>query len=180
VIGFLRFVGVINVAIWLGGAVFLTFAGRPALFSPEMQSLLEAKNFPYFSGAIAQVVLERYYNFHVVCGVIAFMHLLAEWLYFGRPGRKLSFSLLIGLFVLTLIQGNWVQARMKAYHTTRYAVNVPAPERDAAAASFRSWESVWHLFNLLMIAGLTAHLWRVAHPSDNLRFVSSVKFRGGP
>src|SRR5262245_44801334 len=79
VIGFLRFIGIINAAIWLGGSVFFALFAEPAIFSPAMLTLLEAKNFPYFSGAIAQILAERYYHFHLTCAVIAFLQLLAEW-----------------------------------------------------------------------------------------------------
>src|SRR6266496_2641930 len=54
VIGFLRFLGILNAGVWLGAAIFFTFGAGPALFSQETQNLLGPKNYPYFSGAIAQ------------------------------------------------------------------------------------------------------------------------------
>jgi hypothetical protein len=40
-------------------------------------SVLGAMNFPFFSGAVAQIVLGRYFHLDVVCAVIA-LHLSAE------------------------------------------------------------------------------------------------------
>jgi Domain of unknown function (DUF4149) len=178
VIGFLRFIGIINAAIWLGGTVFFALFAEPAFFSPDMHALLEAKNFPYFSGAIAQIVAERYYHFHLICAVIAFLQLLAEWLYLGRPGRKVSFSLLAGLLVLGLFGDHWLQPKLKTLHRTRFLVSAQPAEREAAARSFGAWQMVDHLLELCVIGGLIVYVWRAANPSDTLRFVSSVKFRG--
>ena len=177
-IGFLRFIGVINAAIWLGGTVFFVLFAEPAFFSPDMLALLEAKNFPYFSGAIAQIIAARYFHFHLICAVIAFLQLLGEWLYLGRPGRRASFSLLLGLLVLGLIGDHWVQPKLKALHKARYQANTPPAEREAAARSFGSWRIASHLLELCMIGGLVIYVWRAANSSDTLRFVSSVKFRG--
>jgi hypothetical protein len=179
VIGFLRFVGVVNAAVWLGGSVFFTVSAGPAFFSPEMAAVLgqSEDSFRNYAGQIAQVVLGRYYRFHVTCAVIAWLHLLAEWLYLGRPWRKFAFSLLGALFVLTLIGGNGLQPRLKALHHTRYYSSQPA-EREAAAKSFRLWHGISQVLNVLMIGGLVLYLWRTANPADTPRFISSVKFRG--
>jgi Domain of unknown function (DUF4149) len=178
VIGFLRFIGVINAAVWLGGTLFFTVIARPALGSPDMQALLGAGNFPYFSGAVAQLLLARCFHFQITCAVIAWCHLLAEWLYLGRPVRNFSFSLLAALLVCVLLGGYWLQPRLKRLHNLQYAVNVQPASREFAAKSFRVWHAVSQGVNLLMIGGLIIYVWRAANPSDKLRFVSSVKFRG--
>ena len=135
------------------------------------------ENFRNYAGQIAQVVLGRYYHFHVACAVIAWLHLLAEWLYLGRPSRKFAFGLLGALFVLTLVGGNGLQPKLKALHHTRYYSNQQA-EKDAATQSFRLWHGISQVLNVLMIGGLVFYLWRTANPSDTPRFISSVKFRG--
>jgi hypothetical protein len=178
VIAFLRFVGLLNAAIWLGAAVFFTFGARPACVSPEMETLLGAKNFPFFSGAFEQLVMARYFFVLSLSGVIALLHLLAEWLYMGRPARKFSLALLAGLLTMVLIGGVWVEPRLKKLHATRYAANTQSDQRDAAAKSFRVWQACSQVINLVMIAGLVVYVWRVANPSDAPRFISSVKFRG--
>jgi hypothetical protein len=178
VIGFLRLIGIMNAAVWLGGAVFFTTGASPALFSPAMEKLLGASNFPYFAVAIEQVVLTRYFHFLTACAVIALLHLMAEWLYLGRPSRKFSFSLLAALFVFALFCGNWLQPRLKELHAASYASNVQPAFRETAAKSFRTWHAISGGINILMIGGLVVYMWRVANPSDTPRFISSVKFRG--
>jgi hypothetical protein len=143
-----------------------------------VEVLLGAKNFPYFSGAFEQLVTERYFSVLSLTAVIALLHLVAEWLYMGRPARKFSLALLAGLLTLVLIGGMWVEPRLKKLHTIRYAVNTQSDQRDAAAKSFGIWHAGSQIINLAMIAGLVIYVWRVANPLDAPRFISSVKFRG--
>jgi len=167
-----------NAAVWLGAAVFFTVGAGPALFSPDMRRLVGENNFPYFSGAIDQIVLTRYFHLQLACGIVALLHLLAEWLYLGRPARKFSLSLVVGLLALALIGGKGLQPGLKEFHRRQYAVNVPPAQREAAAKSFRMYDIAWQFVNLVMLGGLVVYVWRVANPSDTLRFVSPVKFRG--
>jgi len=177
VIGFLRFVGVLNAAVWFGAAVFFTFGAGRAPFSPEMKALLGPNNYPYFSGAIAQILIARYFQLQFICGLIAWLHLLAEWLYLGKSPRKLRLGLLVGLCLATLMGGYWLQPRLKALHAVKYGVNQRPEVRESAGRSFRAWHGVSVGVNLLLVAGLAVYLWRVANPSDETRFVSAVKFR---
>lgn len=166
-----------NAAIWLGAAVFFTFGAGPAVFSHDMQQVLGANNFPYFSGAIAQVLLVRYFDLLLACAVAALLHLSAEWLYSGRPARKSSLALLIALLGLALLGGNWLQPKLKKLNEIHYAANMPAARRAYAARWFRIWHATATAANLLMIGGLIVYTWRVANPAEPLRFVSPVKFR---
>ena len=70
-IGFLRIVGLLNAAVWFGAAVFFTFGVGLVPFSPEMKTLLGSNNAPYFSGAIAQIFIARYFHFQLACGAVA-------------------------------------------------------------------------------------------------------------
>jgi hypothetical protein len=176
VIGFLRFVGILNAAVWFGTAIFFTFGTGLVPFSQEMRNLLGPSNFPFFSGAIAQILIARYFHFQVGCAMIAALHLLAEWLYLGKYPQKLQAGLLIGLASAALIGGYWLQPRLKALHATKYSVNTRPEIREAAARSFKAWHGVSQVVNLLMVGGLAVYLWRAANPSDQTRFVSAVKF----
>jgi hypothetical protein len=178
VIGFLRFVGILNAAVWFGGAVFFTFWSGRAPFSPEMKALLGPQNYPYFSGAIAEILIARYFNLQFTCSIIAILHLLAEWLYLGRFPQNARLALLLGLCLAVLAGGYWLQPRMKALHAIKYAQNQPLRLRESASRSFRAWHGISMGVNLLLVAGLAVYLWRVANPSDEMRFVSAVKFRG--
>lgn len=176
-IGFLRFVGILNAAVWFGAAVFFTFWSGRVPFSPEMKALLGPHSYPYFSGAIAEILIARYFNLQLLCSIIAVVHLLAEWLYLGRFPQNSRLALLLGLCLAVVLGGYWLQPRMKALHAVKYAVNQPAQVRESAGRSFRAWHGVSMSVNLLVVAGLAVYLWRVANPSDETRFVSAVKFR---
>jgi len=177
VIAFLRFIGLMNAAVWLGAVVFFALGASPVCVSARMETLLHAANFPFYSVAIQQVLMSRYFAFLLATAIIALLHLLAEWLYMGRPARTVSLALLTGLLALVLIGGLWLQPRLATLHTARYATNATPDERDAAAKSFRLWHAGSQVIHVLMIAGLVIYVWRVAHPSDAPKFISSVKFR---
>ena len=168
--------GILNAAVWFGTAIFFSFGAGLAPFSQEMRNLLGPNNFPYFSGAIAQILIARYFFFQVGCACVAVLHLSAEWLYLGKYPQKLQFGLCIGLASAALIGGYWLQPRMKALHATKYGVNTQPAIRAAADRSFKAWHGVSQAVNLLMIGGLAVYLWRAANPSDPTRFVSATKF----
>ena len=174
-IGFLRFVGILNAGVWFGTAIFFTFGVGSAPFSPEMKTLLGPNNAPYFSGAIAQILIARYFRFQIACALIAFVHLLAEWLYLGKYPQRLQVALVIGLSAAALLGGCWLQPRMRALHATKYALNTRPEIRAAADRSFRAWHGAAQVINLLMVGGLAAYLWRATNPSDPTRFVSAVR-----
>ena len=176
-IGFLRFVGLLNAAVWLGAAVFYTLNAAPALVSVDVQSVLGARSFPYFSGAIANIVLLRYFHLHFVCATLALIHVVAEWLYLGRAPRRIWTGLLVTLFWLGLLGSFWLGPKLGELHRNQYRSNTPPGEREAASKSFHAWQGVLQVVNVLMLAGVAVYFWRAAHPSDELRFVGSPKLR---
>jgi hypothetical protein len=169
-------VGILNAAVWFGTAIFFTFGAGLAPFSQEMKTLLGPNNYPYFSGAIAQILIARYFHFQLACGIVAVLHLLAEWLYLGKFPRKLQVGLLIGLCAAALFGGCWLQPRLKTWHATRYGTSTRPELREAAIRSFRIWHGVSQVVNVLLVGGLAAYLWRAANPSEPTRFVSALKF----
>jgi hypothetical protein len=102
---------------------------------------------------------------------------LAEQFYFGRAPQKRWLSLLIGLFVLTLLGNYWLQPKLNHWHTNRYAVNAPPQVRATAADSFQLWHGISQAVNLLMLVGLGVYLIRVGTPGESTRFIGSGKFR---
>jgi len=99
VIGLLRFVGLMNAAVWFGAAVFWLLGAGPSARSGDMLALLGAKNFPYYSITIAEILNARYFNLHFVCAAIALLHLAAEWLYIGNAPRRPWLALLASLVI---------------------------------------------------------------------------------
>jgi hypothetical protein len=178
VIGFLRFVGIANAAVWLGAAIFYTVCAGPAVVSSDMQALLGPKYFPYFSGTTAQIILARYFHFHLVCATIALLHLLAERIYLGRTAHRLWLGLLVTLFGFSLLGSVWLGPKLARLHRGQHVLNAAPAQREAAAKSYRLWHGVFQAVNVLMIGGVAVCLWRVANPPDELRFVGSPKFRG--
>ena len=70
--GFLRFLGLFNAAVWVGGSVFFSFLAAPVFFTPEIKSLTP----PPANGLVAQAMLGRYFTLHILCGIVAVVHLL--------------------------------------------------------------------------------------------------------
>ena len=176
--GILRFIGMANAAVWLGGAIFYTIGFAPALGSQDIVTVLGPTNFPYFSGAIAQVALTRYFHLQLACATVALLHWVVEWLYLGRAPRKFWTYLLVALFWVSVVGSFWLGPKLRELHRTQYLVNAAPGQREAAAKSFHTWQAVFQGLNVLMIAGVAVYFWRAANPSDELRFVGSAKIRG--
>ena len=164
-------------AVWLGAAVFYTLTAAPALVSADIQSVLGPKSYPYFSGAIANIVLVRYFHLHFVCAILALIHVVAEWLYLGRAPRKIWTGLLVTLFWFGLLGSFWLGPKLGELHRAQYRTSATPAEHAAASKSFSAWQGMFQAVNLLMLAGVAVYFWRAAHPSDELRFVGSPKLR---
>jgi hypothetical protein len=177
VMRFLRFVGLMNAAVWFGAAVFFTFAAGPALFSQDMRRLLGENQFPYFSGAIAQVVIQRYFHLQIICGVVALLHTLAECFCVSRPLQKFGLGLLLGLLLCSFVGGYVMQPKIKDLHVRKYAMNYRPEIRQSAAKSLRVWHGMAQAVNLLMLGGLSLYLWRVARLVGAARFIAPGKFQ---
>jgi hypothetical protein len=181
VIGFLRFVGVTNAAVWLGASVFFTFAAGPAFFSEAMKSLLGPNNYPAYSGAIAQLVIERYFLLQHICGAVALAHLAAGWLYAGRALPRLTTWLLVALVAINLAGGFIVQPKLRRLHEQMYPDKyglAPVPAKvEEARKSFRAWHGVSQAANLAVLLGLLFYHWQIVGQGAATR-VSGGKFGG--
>jgi len=166
----LRFVGILNAAIWLGGAVYFSFVAGRLPFSGEMQALL-GKSHDYYSGAIAMMGVSRYFTFHLFCSIVALVHLAAEWLYQDRRNRKFMLWLVGTLLALTLLGGYWLQPKMRNLHRIKYAANYPETARAAAAKSFGRWHALSMTMNLFMMGGLVIYTMHMTRPPEVARFV---------
>jgi hypothetical protein len=166
-----------NAVVWLGSALFFTFAAEPAVFYTDMRAALKVASESYYPGAIANVVATRYYYLALACAVVALLHLLVEWLYLGKPGKKPVLYLLLGLLVLTLIASNAVQPAMAQLNRKHFTAVQPV-DRQSAGRYFHVLHMTSRAFNVLIIGGLLWYTWRIVSPSDTLRFVRPVQFRG--
>ncbi len=174
-IGLLRFVGLMNAAIWFGATVFFALNAHPALVSSaEVKDLLGPKNFPYFSVVLGQILAVHYFHLFLACSLVAILHLVAEWLYLGKYPARLWLGLVIGLWVGGLLQSYWIQPRLKEWHRAQFT---QSQQGAAAARAFQIWSRFSTALNAVMLVGLGVYLWRVANPSNPTRFVSATKFR---
>jgi hypothetical protein len=165
-------VGILNAAVWCGSAIFLTVA-IPGIFSPELKNLLTAERV----GFAAEAVVARFFLLQYWCGAIALAHLLAEWLYGGRPARRLNLALVLAMLAVALAGGLWAQPKMNDLHLHKYFGKIPE-QRAQAAKSFALWHAASESANVLVIGGLILYLWRVSVPPENPRFVGFNKIRG--
>jgi hypothetical protein len=176
----LRFVGILNAAVWLGAALFFTLAAAPAIFSPELKRIFGQAHV----GLVAQTVLADYFVLQYWCGGIALAHLLAEWVYLGKPLQRLTTWLVVGLVGLGLLGGLGLQPPLRHWHQVKYSTELfrreihPAEERARAARLFGLWHGVSQAMNLVVLAGLGVYLWQVSMTRDGTRFTPTAKFRG--
>ena len=172
-VGLLRFIGLVNAAVWFGGLVFFTLAVGPAFFSDEMEQLLGRPH----AGAAAQVVLSRYFGLQLWCAGIALAHLIAEWLYTARPFQRFALMLLMALFGIGLLGGFVLQPKMEKLHLQKYAMQSTPEERQRADRSFGILHGTAMVLNLFVMAGVLVYLWHVAKPVNTTRFASVTRFR---
>jgi hypothetical protein len=167
-------VGILNAAVWLGASFLFLFVVDPASTSSEMKDLIGARNYPYFSISIDQLIAARYYHLYLACSIFALAHLTAEWLYLGRYPKRLWLGLAVSLCFLGLVQNYWLQPNLKSWHRLSHSEKTKS---DDAARTFRTWAGISKFSDILVICGLTLYLWRLENPSDSARFVSATKFR---
>ena len=168
----LRFVGIVNAAIWFGAAFFATLAVGPAFFSEAVLRLLGR---PY-AGAVAQEIWGRYYILQYCCGSIAVIHLLVLWIFTGRPLARWTLALLGVMLALVLWSGIWIQPQLRRLHLAIYGVRSTPVLVEQSRTSFRRWHGVAQTANALVLAGLLLYLWQVTRTAPALRFVSQAKF----
>lgn len=181
--GVLRFAGLLIAAIWLGGALYFSFAAGTLPFSPEMKALVgkmgdaNAGFQAYFIGAAAQLGVARYFKFQLICCILALAQLAVEWMYQERRGRKSLLAMLLVILGLTLLGDIALLPKMKELHAIKYAPNYPAVQRDAAAGSFKRWHAASQVANLFVLGGLVVYLFNMSRPPDMARFVRPPQFR---
>lgn len=169
--------GMLNAAVWLGAAVFCSTAVLAALNSQDMVNLVGVKYFAQLSGAVTQIIFARLYQLQIACALLAWLHLLGEWLYLGRSPRRWLVALLTGLFTLSLMGSLWLGPRLRGLHRAQITPNAQLEARDRAARSLRWWNGVFQAVNVVMIGGVLVYFWRVTKAHEAPRFVRPVNFR---
>jgi len=175
VAGLLRFIGLFNAAVWMGGSIFFSFLAGSVFFSPEVMRFTP----PPYNGLVAQAMLERFFLLHYICGGIAIVHLFADWL--EKPGTfpKKPIFYVVVLLGLALLGGKWISPKLTIWHQQKYEFQVksegPPPMiepkaysnevRQDAKLKFSIWHGVSQTVNLIMLIMLVWRFWRLSHPT---------------
>lgn len=178
----IKLVGSLNAALWFGATLFFTFAVGPAFFSPETLALFGAAQNEgtarFYAGSVAQIALERYFVVQYICGGIALLHLLVDWLYTGRKAQSLQKYVVYGLCVLVLIGGLVIQPALHKYHQIQYGVGgrVTIQQAQQARQSFRTLHVVSMIMNYLVVGGALFYFCKMLPGDSTPRFVSRSKY----
>ena len=173
--GLLRIAGLFNAAIWFGASLAFTFVFGRAVFSDDMRHVLGDTHFPFYAGAIATVMVSRFFDLQMVCGLIALLHTAAEWMYLSRPLPRL-WRLSMGLACAVILFGAFVaQPKIKELHRTKYDLRATADQRAHAATWLKIWHGASQGANLVVLAVLGCYLWRVASAPAAGRLAAPMK-----
>ena len=162
----------LNAAVWCGSAIFLVI-GLPVIFSPDLKRMLTDAGV----GFAAEAIVGRFFILQYWCGGIALAHLLAEWLYCGRPLWRLNLALVLVVLSIALVGGIAAQPKMRALHIAKYYGRTSEQQMQAAKA-FATWHAASESANLLAIVCLVWYLWQVNREQEHPRFVNFSKIRG--
>jgi hypothetical protein len=167
----------LNAAVWLGAVVFCSTALLVAMNSRDAVGLIGSPYFAQVSGGLTQIIFTRLFHLQVLCAIIAWLHLVAEWMYLGRIPRRIWVGLMTLLFSLSLLGSLWLSPKLTRLQRAQYLPNLTAEQRVVAQRGFNFWDSVFQVVNVFLIGGVTVYFWRVTHAQDEPRFVSPSKFR---
>jgi hypothetical protein len=163
----LRFIGVLNAAVWCGASIFLLVA-LPAVFSEDLKHRIGTMG-PVGVGWVAEAIMARYFILQYCCAAVGLIHLALEWLYCGKPLLQRNLAILLMLLGLALVGGLWLQPKLKELHGIKYFALTQAA-RDQADRSFKAWHGASECGNLVVIGGLLVYLWRTTRTGDQARF----------
>jgi hypothetical protein len=170
----LRYLAVLNAAIWLGATVFFTFGAGPAIFGPDVALFLPK---PY-RARVAEEVIARLFTLQQVCGTFALALLLADCVRAGRWVRRVHLGVAGGLLLAALFAGFWLAPRLHHLQQVRYSPQATPAEQATAVRSFNAWHGFSQVMNLAVLAGLLFHLGAVSRPPETPKLANT--FRGHP
>ncbi|MBI1839795.1 MAG: hypothetical protein HYR88_02955 [Verrucomicrobia bacterium] len=170
---FLRFVGVMNAAVWLGASLFQLFAVSPFFGSAATRWLLGDA---HALGA-GLMLWDRFYTTHYLCLGVAWIQLLAEWVYLGRgipPFHRWALTSLLVLGVLGHVELNrWVTPA----HWNRYQPKASAESRASAERTYPLSSAVWMTTNVALDLTVLVFSLRILMAVPGPRFMTQGKFR---
>ena len=171
----LRFIGLLNAAVWLGAMVLFTAFVGPALFSPEVKMLVGRSE--WLPGAIAQILVERYMTLQQWCAIIALIHLIFDWLYTGKIFAKSSMFILLICLGIALAGTRLLAPQMKQLHVMKYSPQSAAAQREHATRNFRILHGTSQVTNLLALCGVLFYYWRLSVGPQAGRSGAAARYR---
>jgi hypothetical protein len=162
----IRFIGVLNAAVWLGAAVFFTLAVGPAFLSAEMLSFLPHAH----ASRAAEVMLDRYFVVQQWCAGVALAHLLLEYAQSGRYVGGWVLGLLAGLLGVSVAGGRWLGPTLHELQRVKYSTLAAAAQKAEATSRFMALNLGFEVVNVLVILVLLYYLWRLSRPTNGARF----------
>lgn len=173
----LRFVGILNAAVWCGASIFLVIA-LPAVFSDALKSKIGPMG-PPGVGWAAEAIFARYFLLQYFCAGIGLAHLALESLCCGKPFWRRNLAILGFLLALALAGGLWMQPKLNDLHQTKYFGPTRAAQEQADHA-FKAWHGASECGNLVVMGGLLVYLWRISRVSEQARYgtLNLGKIRG--
>lgn len=172
-ITFLRFVGVMNAAVWLGGSAFQLLAVAPFFATPASRWLLGDLH----AGGVGLMLWHRFYTLQYLCLGVSVLHHAAEWVYIGRPMARLNAILLGVILALSLLGDQTLQRAVTPAHWTRGNTHASPQDRARAERVYPLWTTAWEVTNGLLCALVLLNSWRTLTASHGPRFVTQTKFR---
>ena len=159
-----RYAGIFNAAILLGVVVFHAGCMMPGFSSDEMVRLLTQ---PY---AVASGLLldQGFYLLIVVCGFVAVLHYMIEWLYLGRTFPRLFTWVVFLVLALGLTGSSLILPSMEKLHVSAQLAQNLGEKMDFQK-SFQLWKGLrWVVEGLLLVSALF-YFWQVAISLENAR-----------
>ena len=181
-ITWLRYFEFLNGAAWFGSTFYFTLSIGPAIFSEKM---LQVFGWPasgitakYYSGLVAQSLLPSLFQVQIICAVIAFILILIDWIYNGRPLKIWSAGITIILCVTAWQQLTTVQPKLAALHSTMYGIGgkVTVEHAQQATKDFRLWHGLSQVGNLLVLAGAGFYIWQCLPKSGSAHIAGPTKY----
>lgn len=172
----LRFIGLLNAAVWLGAMVLFTAIVGPGMFSPEVKMLVGRSE--WMPGAIAQILVERYMVLQQWCAAIALVHLIFDWLYTGKLFAKSSLIILVVCLGIALAGTRLLAPQMKQLHVMKYSPQTTAAQKEHAARSFRILHATSQITNLMALCGVLFYYWRLSVGPQGVRSSAGSRYRG--
>jgi hypothetical protein len=171
----LRFIGLLNAAVWLGAMILFTAFVGPALFSPEVKMLVGRSE--WMPGAIAQILVERYMVLQQWCAIIALVHLIFDWLYTGKLFAKSSIFILLICLGIALGGTRLLAPQMKQLHLMKYSPQSAPAQREHAARNFRILHATSQVTNVMALCGVLFYYWRLSVGPQGARPGAGARYR---